>query len=273
MHRRRPLVRHGHRRRAAGPRPTHRPLWRRTAALGPDPERTVDHPGRSAAGVAPQRLPAGHERLLPGPARPLHERASRRLRGRAGGAAAWSVRLRPQAQPAGTPGSAAPAGFCRPSRRGGERASGRQYRDLWGRPLPREMLYQLAIYALAQCGTNASATILYPSFAPRTRDQVVVFNDVMRGAPKARVILRPVNLPRVERLLRAGGSWRTHGSSRRAVSRQRGSWWVVSPRMSLAALARAPGRRACHYGCDTSTRNQRGSWVPKSCGCRSVCPR
>jgi 5-methylcytosine-specific restriction enzyme subunit McrC len=148
-----------------------------------------------------------------------------------------------------------------------------KYRDLWGRPLPREMLYQLAIYALAQGGTNASATILYPSFAPRTRDQVVVFNDVMRGAPKARVILRPVNLPRVERLLRAGGSWRTHGSSRRAASRQRGSWWVMSPRMSLAALARAPGRRACHYGCDTSTRNQRGSWVPKSCGCRSVCPR
>ncbi|NBC15199.1 MAG: hypothetical protein GVY09_18030 [Gammaproteobacteria bacterium] len=79
-----------------------------------------------------------------------------------------------------------------------------KYRDLWERPLPREMLYQLAIYALAQGETSASATLLYPSFAPQASDQVVVFSDVVRGMPKARVILRPVDLQRLERLLRDG---------------------------------------------------------------------
>jgi len=76
-----------------------------------------------------------------------------------------------------------------------------KYRDLWQRSLPREMLYQLAIYALAQGGAQASATILYPSFDQHTRDQVVVFNDVLRGMPKARVILRAVNLLQVRELL------------------------------------------------------------------------
>lgn len=79
-----------------------------------------------------------------------------------------------------------------------------KYRDLWARDLPREMLYQLAVYALTQPHREPSATILYPTLSDGARDQVVAFQDVLRGAPKARVILRPVHLLVLDRLLRAG---------------------------------------------------------------------
>ncbi|MFZ0791745.1 MAG: hypothetical protein WAM94_19195 [Chromatiaceae bacterium] len=79
-----------------------------------------------------------------------------------------------------------------------------KYRDLWARELPREMLYQLAVYALTQPNREPSATILYPTLSDAARDQVVAFQDVLGGATKARVILRPVHLLVLDRLLRAG---------------------------------------------------------------------
>jgi 5-methylcytosine-specific restriction enzyme subunit McrC len=66
-----------------------------------------------------------------------------------------------------------------------------KYRDLWERPLPRDMLYQLSLYALAQ--TNRTATILYPTLSPAA-EQRILFNEPVHGLPSANIVLRPVNL-------------------------------------------------------------------------------
>ncbi|MBV5323357.1 hypothetical protein JZU51_01095, partial [bacterium] len=80
-----------------------------------------------------------------------------------------------------------------------------KYRDLWERNLPREMLYQLALYALGQGSSNRRATIIYPSLEAAARQQVVFFKDPLNGTPKAEIILRPVNLLKLDLLLRDKG--------------------------------------------------------------------
>lgn len=67
-----------------------------------------------------------------------------------------------------------------------------KYRDLWERPLPRDMLYQLSLYALAQ-KTNRTATILYPTLSAAA-EQRILFNEPVHGLPSANIVLRPVNL-------------------------------------------------------------------------------
>jgi 5-methylcytosine-specific restriction enzyme subunit McrC len=67
-----------------------------------------------------------------------------------------------------------------------------KYRDLWEQPLPRDMLYQLSLYALAQ-KTNRTATILYPTLSPAA-EQRILFNEPVHGLPSANIVLRPVNL-------------------------------------------------------------------------------
>lgn len=75
-----------------------------------------------------------------------------------------------------------------------------KYRDLWERELPRDMLYQLAIYALSRAAGD-QATILYPTIETAAREARVQILHPLHQAPMGRVTLRPVNLNRLAALL------------------------------------------------------------------------
>ena len=78
-----------------------------------------------------------------------------------------------------------------------------KYRDLWETPLPREMLYQLALYALGRSGGERASAILYPTMDATAREQAIAIHEPVRGLAQARVALRPVNLLALDELLRA----------------------------------------------------------------------
>jgi 5-methylcytosine-specific restriction enzyme subunit McrC len=67
-----------------------------------------------------------------------------------------------------------------------------KYIDLWGSAPDRDILYQLAIYALSQ--QRPRATVLYPTLDPLARDQRIEVLNPIDGGRRAEVILRPVNL-------------------------------------------------------------------------------
>jgi len=89
-----------------------------------------------------------------------------------------------------------------------------KYRDLWEKPLPRDMLYQLALYALGQRGRERKAVILYPTLATNASDQAIQLCEPVTGASQAQVNLRPVKLLELENLLR-GKDWQSN--QRKAV--------------------------------------------------------
>lgn len=79
-----------------------------------------------------------------------------------------------------------------------------KYRDIWEKGLPRDMLYQLAIYALSQ-GAGGHAAILYPTLEPSARVEMIDIRETVFGDKRARVVLRPVNLLVLERLIQTSG--------------------------------------------------------------------
>lgn len=81
-----------------------------------------------------------------------------------------------------------------------------KYRDLWEKSLPREMLYQLSLYALGRTGSERTAAIIYPTTNSMAREQVLLINDPLSGSSLAKVALRPVNLLELDKIIRAGHS-------------------------------------------------------------------
>lgn len=79
-----------------------------------------------------------------------------------------------------------------------------KYRDLWNRSLPRDMLYQLAIYALSQ-GHCGKATIIYPVVENTAKPQIITIRESFLGQQKAEVILSPINLIKMSALINAMG--------------------------------------------------------------------
>ena len=75
-----------------------------------------------------------------------------------------------------------------------------KYRDLWEHNLPIDWLYQLSMYALSQ-PEGIAATILYPTIDAEAREARVAINDPMNGSSRAQVVLRPVNLLRLDQLI------------------------------------------------------------------------
>jgi 5-methylcytosine-specific restriction enzyme subunit McrC len=77
-----------------------------------------------------------------------------------------------------------------------------KYRDLWDNPLPRDMLYQLAIYAVGH--EQRAATILYPTTDATAQEARIGVTEPLFGRHLAHVCLRPVVMQKLGELIALG---------------------------------------------------------------------
>ena len=74
-----------------------------------------------------------------------------------------------------------------------------KYRDLWERSLPRDMIYQLAMYATTH--PQNVATILYPTIERHATESRVALREPIYWTDIGQVQLRPVVLQTLEELI------------------------------------------------------------------------
>ncbi len=75
-----------------------------------------------------------------------------------------------------------------------------KYRDLWEKSLPRDMIYQLAMYAFSQ-NRPGTATILYPTTNQEAQEAWINVQHPISRERLAKVVLRPVNLLAIEEMI------------------------------------------------------------------------
>lgn len=97
-----------------------------------------------------------------------------------------------------------------------------KYRDLWERELPREMLYQLAMYALSQ-PRPATATILFPTAATDATPAVVELRDPASTGALGYVELRPVILSELVAAVQGSRAMRESLATRLAFGERGGT--------------------------------------------------
>lgn len=71
-----------------------------------------------------------------------------------------------------------------------------EYNPKWDRNLPRDMLYQLSVYAVSGIGNN-SATILYPAMKGLPVLQQINMNNPLTNDIMAKVFMKPIDLIKV----------------------------------------------------------------------------
>ena len=79
-----------------------------------------------------------------------------------------------------------------------------KYRDIWNKGLPRDMLYQLVIYALSQKETCESA-ILYPTVSGHAYPETIRVQNPVNLNKDAEVHLRPINVDELDNLIMESG--------------------------------------------------------------------
>ena len=76
-----------------------------------------------------------------------------------------------------------------------------KYKDLWENTIPRDMLYQLSVYALS-CEGNKEATIVYPSLNEQAVKQKILIKNPISEECIGSVLLEPLNLKLLAKYLK-----------------------------------------------------------------------